>query len=77
VRPYPTWHVVLSQSGSPTASTCLTDDPRRDKADDAPQAKEVHNFLEARNRVDAYPLFNNVYKVCWEDHPVEKLTEGI
>ncbi|GFZ44183.1 glycerol-3-phosphate dehydrogenase (NAD+) [Saitozyma sp. JCM 24511] len=40
-------------------------------------AKEVHNFLKARNRVDAYPLFNNVYKVCWENYPVEKLTEGV
>jgi glycerol-3-phosphate dehydrogenase (NAD+) len=60
-----------------TASSRFTDHSRSDKADLAPQAKEVHNFLEARNRVDAYPLFNNVYKVCWEGYPVGKLTEGI
>lgn len=41
------------------------------------QAKEVHTFLEARNRVDGYPLFNKVYQICWEDVPVEKLTEGL
>lgn len=49
---------------------------KKDSAD-ITQAKEVHNFLKARNRVEGYPLFDKVYQICWEDVPVEKLTEGL
>lgn len=42
-----------------------------------PQAKDVHNFLNAKNRSRAYPLFDKVYQIAWEGVPVEKLTEGL
>jgi glycerol-3-phosphate dehydrogenase (NAD+) len=41
------------------------------------QAKDVHIFLKERNRLGAYPLFDRVYHICWDGHPVEKLTEGL
>ena len=41
------------------------------------QAKEIHLFLKARNRVEGYPLFDKIYQICWEGTPVEKLTEGL
>jgi len=37
----------------------------------------VHIFLKERNRLGAYPLFDRVYHICWDGHPVEKLTEGL
>ncbi|KAI9639588.1 NAD-dependent glycerol-3-phosphate dehydrogenase C-terminus-domain-containing protein [Dioszegia hungarica] len=40
-------------------------------------AKEINTFLKARNRVDAYPLFTNVYRICWEGKPAEELTDGL
>ncbi|AFR92257.1 glycerol-3-phosphate dehydrogenase (NAD(+)) [Cryptococcus neoformans] len=40
-------------------------------------AKDVHNFLNAKNRSRAYPLFDKVYQIAWEGVPVEKLTEGL
>ena len=41
------------------------------------QAKDIHNFLQEHKRVEGYPLFDNVYRICWEGLPVEKLTEGL
>jgi len=40
-------------------------------------AKEVHTFLEARQRTDGYPLLDKVYRICWDNTPVEQLTEGL
>lgn len=40
-------------------------------------AKEVSEFLKARNRVDAYPLFRNVFEICWEDRPVDQITDDL
>lgn len=37
----------------------------------------MHTFLKARNRVEGYPLFEKVYRICWEDVPVEQLTDGL
>ncbi|WWD17462.1 glycerol-3-phosphate dehydrogenase (NAD(+)) [Kwoniella shandongensis] len=40
-------------------------------------AKDVHVFLKERDRIGAYPLFDKVYQISWEDLPVAKLTEGL
>ena len=40
-------------------------------------AVEIHNFLKARGRQDAYPLFRVVYAIVKEGYPVEKLTHGL
>jgi len=37
-------------------------------------AKEIHEFLEAKGRVDAYPLFDAVYRISWENADVTKIT---
>ncbi|ORX36836.1 NAD-dependent glycerol-3-phosphate dehydrogenase N-terminus-domain-containing protein [Kockovaella imperatae] len=37
-------------------------------------AKDVHNFLHSRNRIEGYPLFETIYQICWHDTPVDKLT---
>lgn len=33
-------------------------------------AAEVHLILEHKNLVDKFPLFNAVYKICYQGHPV-------
>ena len=40
-------------------------------------AIEVHNFLKARGRDSAYPLFDVVYRITKEGYPVEKLTHDL
>ncbi|BEJ11766.1 hypothetical protein CspHIS471_0202260 [Cutaneotrichosporon sp. HIS471] len=40
-------------------------------------AKDVHIFLEARNRIGAYPLFDKVFHICWEDMDVNTLTDDL
>ncbi|KAK8864241.1 glycerol-3-phosphate dehydrogenase (NAD(+)) [Kwoniella newhampshirensis] len=40
-------------------------------------AKDIHIFLKEKDRLGAYPLFDKVYQISWEDLPVEKLTEGL
>jgi glycerol-3-phosphate dehydrogenase (NAD+) len=42
-----------------------------------PQAKEIHEFLKARDRVDAYPLFKTVYEISWEGREVESLSSTL
>ncbi|KDE04892.1 glycerol-3-phosphate dehydrogenase [NAD+] 1 [Microbotryum lychnidis-dioicae p1A1 Lamole] len=37
-------------------------------------AKEVHEFLKARGRIDSYPLFHAVYNIAYEGLPPAKLT---
>lgn len=32
-------------------------------------AKEVHEFLSARNMVDQFPLFKTVYRIIYEGAP--------
>lgn len=38
------------------------------------QAKEIHEFLVAKGRVEAYPLFDAVYQISWEKADVTKIT---
>lgn len=38
-------------------------------------AAEIHRFLEARGRIDGYPLFSAVYRITFEGHPPENLTQ--
>lgn len=40
-------------------------------------AVEIHRFLKARGRQDAYPLFRVVHAIVAEGYPVEKLTHGL
>ncbi|CCO27268.1 glycerol-3-phosphate dehydrogenase (NAD+) [Rhizoctonia solani AG-1 IB] len=44
-------------------------------------AEQLHNFLEARrdevSRSDGFPLIENVWKICYEGMPPEKLIEGL
>merc|ERR1711939_376969 len=40
-------------------------------------AEEVHRFLKARGREDAYPLFIVVHAIANEGYPAEKLTENL
>jgi glycerol-3-phosphate dehydrogenase (NAD+) len=37
----------------------------------------VHIFLEARNRIGAYPLFDKVFHICWEGMDVNTLTDDL
>lgn len=37
--------------------------------------KEVHNFLVSRKRTYAYPLFEAVYKISFEDLPVKAIID--
>jgi len=37
-------------------------------------AEEVHNFLAARKRIHAYPLFDKVYRIAFEGMPPKYLT---
>lgn len=37
-------------------------------------AEEVHNFLDARKRTHAYPLFNKVYQIAFRGLPPKELT---
>ncbi|KAJ9055520.1 glycerol-3-phosphate dehydrogenase [Entomophthora muscae] len=34
---------------------------------------EVHQFLSARNRCHEFPLFDRVYKICYEGLPVKDI----
>jgi len=61
----------------PSVSPPLAAMSSRVEADDIPQAKEIHNFLQARGRIDGYPLFDKVYRISWEGLPVEQLTENL
>ena len=38
------------------------------------QAKEIHEFLVAKDRVGAYPLFDAVYHISWENADVTMIT---
>jgi glycerol-3-phosphate dehydrogenase (NAD+) len=38
---------------------------------------DVHNFLKARNRLGAYPLFDKVYHICWDGLAADTLTDGL
>lgn len=38
-------------------------------------AKELRQFLVARSRVEDFPLFNAVYMIAFEGHPVKEITE--
>ncbi|RSH79709.1 glycerol-3-phosphate dehydrogenase [Apiotrichum porosum] len=40
-------------------------------------AMDVHNFLKARNRLGAYPLFDKVYHICWDGLAADTLTDGL
>jgi glycerol-3-phosphate dehydrogenase (NAD+) len=40
-------------------------------------AEEVHNFLLARKRVKAYPLFEKVYKIAFEGLSPDQLVKGL
>jgi len=40
-------------------------------------AKEVHHFLEEKYQISQFPLFNNVYRICYEDIPVSDILKGI
>ncbi|XP_041097643.1 glycerol-3-phosphate dehydrogenase [NAD(+)], cytoplasmic [Polyodon spathula] len=35
-------------------------------------AAEVHRILASKNLVDKFPLFNAVYQICYEGHPVKE-----
>ncbi|XP_042560531.1 glycerol-3-phosphate dehydrogenase 1b [Clupea harengus] len=37
-----------------------------------PTAAEVHNILKVKKMVDKFPLFNAVYQICFEGHPVKE-----
>ncbi|KAK4056019.1 glycerol-3-phosphate dehydrogenase [Microbotryomycetes sp. JL221] len=37
-------------------------------------AKEIHEFLEARGKVQDYPLFNIVYKIAYKGLPPQQMT---
>lgn len=40
-------------------------------------AEEVHNFLLARRRVRAYPLFEKVYRISFEGMSPKELVKGL
>ncbi|WVR05919.1 glycerol-3-phosphate dehydrogenase (NAD(+)) [Kwoniella sp. DSM 27419] len=40
-------------------------------------AEEVHNFLRARKRVYAYPLFEKVYQIAFEGMAPKQLVQGL
>lgn len=40
-------------------------------------AREVHHFLEARGKVDEYPLFKAVYEIAFEHGVVKELTSHL
>lgn len=40
-------------------------------------AEEVHNFLEARQRLAGYPLFDKVYQIAFKELPVAELVKGL
>lgn len=40
-------------------------------------AKEVHNFLQARGKVDDYPLFKAVYSIAFEGGIAKELTSKL
>ncbi|CAO1621861.1 unnamed protein product [Sympodiomycopsis kandeliae] len=40
-------------------------------------AKEVHDFLKARGKVDEYPLFKSVYSIAYEGQGVKGLTSKL
>ncbi|KAK6905748.1 glycerol-3-phosphate dehydrogenase (NAD(+)) [Kwoniella mangroviensis CBS 8507] len=40
-------------------------------------AEEVHNFLRARKRTHAYPLFEKVYQISYEGLPPKALVQGL
>jgi glycerol-3-phosphate dehydrogenase (NAD+) len=40
-------------------------------------AKEVHNFLQARGKVDDYPLFKAVYNIAFEGGIPKELTSKL
>ncbi|BGP50395.1 hypothetical protein JCM10450v2_006314 [Rhodotorula kratochvilovae] len=40
-------------------------------------AEEIYGFLKARNRLDGYPLFHKVYRICQREIGPEELFEGI
>jgi hypothetical protein len=65
-----------SKAYTPCVS-CHGHNLRRESKLTISQAKEIYNFLEARGRVEAYPLFTNVYRICWEGKPAEELTDGL
>ncbi|XP_046881118.1 glycerol-3-phosphate dehydrogenase 1b [Hypomesus transpacificus] len=35
-------------------------------------ASEVHHILKIKNLVDKFPLFNAVYQICFNEHPVKE-----
>ncbi|KAK0551340.1 glycerol-3-phosphate dehydrogenase [Tilletia horrida] len=40
-------------------------------------AKEIHEFLKARNKVDDYPLFKAIYKIAYEGLPTHALASKL
>ncbi|GAA6000638.1 glycerol-3-phosphate dehydrogenase family protein [Rhodotorula paludigena] len=40
-------------------------------------AEEIYSFLEARGRLEGYPLFAKVYKICKREIPPSDIFEGI
>ncbi|KAJ8651518.1 glycerol-3-phosphate dehydrogenase (NAD(+)) [Lichtheimia ornata] len=40
-------------------------------------AKEVHDFLAPRGLVDEFPLFETVYRICYENAPIESIVRDI
>lgn len=40
-------------------------------------AREVHNFLQARGKVDDYPLFKAVYSIAFEGGMAKELTSKL
>lgn len=40
-------------------------------------AREVHDFLKARGKVDEYPLFKSVFSIAYEGQGVKGLTSKL
>lgn len=40
-------------------------------------AKEVHDFLAPRGLVNEFPLFETVYRICYENAPIESIVRDI
>lgn len=41
------------------------------------KAREINEFLKARERIDGYPLFKAVHQIAWEGVSPEKLVDYI